>query len=108
MIFFCNILILRIKIDDILLRFKDPLRKEKIEIIKSENDPLNYRYIELENKIKCVLIQDEKTEISATVVKVGVGSLENPPDGLGYAHLLEHMLFLGIFFCAKFFYSHFI
>ena len=56
---------------------------------------MEYRFLELENKMKCVLIHDEKTEISASVVSVVVGSLENPPDGLGFAHLLEHMLFLG-------------
>ena len=32
-------------------------------------------------------------------VSVGVGSLSDPPEWPGLAHLLEHMLFLG---CSKY------
>lgn len=70
--------------------------KASIEILKSKNDKLLYRYLQLQNKIKCLLIQDEKTEKSAAVMNISVGSMEDPKDRYGLAHLLEHMLFMGL------------
>ena len=69
--------------------------ESQVEIIKSTNDSLEYKFIELENKMKCILIKDDKTEKSAVVVSVGVGWMEDPSDTYGLAHLLEHMLFMG-------------
>jgi protease-3 len=51
--------------------------------------------LELENKIKCVLIKDSETQKSSAAVNVGVGSFEDPKSCQGVAHLLEHMLFMG-------------
>ena len=81
--------------------------KTEVEILKSKNDKLLYKYIKLENDLKCVLIQDKATKESSAVLNVGVGSLEDPTDCQGLAHFLEHMLFMGIlnilhscFFCS--------
>jgi len=66
-----------------------------MELIKSEFDPNSYRYIILDNKLRCMLISDPKATYSAASVTVGVGSLYDPKGFNGLAHLLEHMLFLG-------------
>lgn len=61
-------------------------------IIKPIVDKNNYKYIELENKLKVLLINDE-TEISAITLTVNVGFGNDTIPGL--AHFLEHMLFMG-------------
>jgi secreted Zn-dependent insulinase-like peptidase len=66
-------------------------------IIKSENDKLEYKYLTLENEMKVVLIRDESTETSSIAMNISVGSMQNPKETQGLAHLLEHMLFLGKF-----------
>ena len=65
------------------------------QIIKSKNDKLAYKAIQLDNKLKCVLISDPLTEKCAAVMNVATGSFEDPKDFPGLAHFLEHMLFLG-------------
>lgn len=69
--------------------------KQAIQILKSQNDKLNYKFLQLPNKLKCILIQDTKTEQSSAVMNVAVGSMQNPKDVPGLAHFLEHMLFMG-------------
>lgn len=63
------------------------------QITKSPQDDRNYRYIKLENDLKCVIIQDPSAEKSFAGLTVGIGSNADPVDGL--AHFCEHMLFLG-------------
>ncbi|HPI39617.1 MAG TPA: insulinase family protein [Pseudobdellovibrionaceae bacterium] len=53
------------------------------------------RVLKLKNDLEVLLISDEKAEKSAAAVNVAVGSLMSPPEYLGLAHYLEHMLFLG-------------
>lgn len=65
------------------------------QIIKSKNDKLAYKAIQLENQLKCVLISDPLTEKCAAVMNVASGSFEDPREFQGLAHFLEHMLFLG-------------
>ena len=69
-----------------------------IQILKSQNDKLNYKFIQLPNKLKCILVHDEKTEKSSAVMNVSVGSMESPKNTQGLAHFLEHMLFMGKIF----------
>jgi insulysin len=64
-------------------------------VVKSENDKRDYRYLELDNKLKVLLISDPATEKSAAAMDVYVGANQNPKDRAGLAHFLEHMLFLG-------------
>lgn len=69
--------------------------EKQVTIIKSKNDTLKYKYIELPNKLKCMLIRDTETQKSSASLSVGIGSLDDPEDAQGLAHLLEHMLFMG-------------
>lgn len=69
--------------------------KKKVDIIKSVNDKLSYKFLQLPNKLQCVLIQDPKTETSSAIMNVSVGSMQNPGEVPGLAHFLEHMLFMG-------------
>ncbi len=62
---------------------------------KSPNDDKAYRYIELDNGLRALLISDPDTTKSAAALDVYVGSASNPEDRGGLAHFLEHMLFLG-------------
>ena len=64
-------------------------------ILKSSNDKLKYRYFQLPNKMKCMLINDNEIEKSSAVMNVSVGSLQDPIEHQGIAHFLEHMLFMG-------------
>lgn len=49
------------------------------------------------NGLQCLLIADAKTSLTTTHVHalIQVGSHHEPPEVLGLAHLLEHMLFMG-------------
>jgi secreted Zn-dependent insulinase-like peptidase len=69
--------------------------KKICEIIKSKSDLRNYRSVTLENRLKCILIQDKDTEKSGACMNVGIGSLTDPLNYQGLSHFLEHMLFLG-------------
>lgn len=61
----------------------------------SNNDERKYRYINLNNNMKVLLIYDIKTEKSSASCSVQVGSLSDPILVQGLAHFLEHMLFMG-------------
>ena len=63
--------------------------------VQSPNDSKSYRYIELDNGLRALLISDPTTEKAAAALDVYVGSASNPSDRGGLAHFLEHMLFLG-------------
>ncbi|KAI9226187.1 MAG: Metalloenzyme, LuxS/M16 peptidase-like protein, partial [Piptocephalis tieghemiana] len=61
----------------------------------SANDNRHYRYIQLPNKLRALLISDPDTDNAAAALDVRVGSLFDPPKLEGLAHFCEHMLFLG-------------
>jgi insulysin len=63
--------------------------------IKSPNDTKQYRYLELDNGLRTLLISDKNADHGAASLDVHVGSLQDPKDRAGLAHFLEHMLFLG-------------
>lgn len=63
--------------------------------MKSDNDRRDYRYTELANGLKVLLISDPETEKAAAALDVAVGAGDDPADRPGLAHFLEHMLFLG-------------
>ncbi len=63
--------------------------------VKSEIDPLQYRYLVLDNGMQVLLVSDPDTVKAAASLDVMVGSGDNPPGREGLAHFLEHMLFLG-------------
>lgn len=62
---------------------------------KSLLDTRLYRFIELENNLKCVLISDGSVDKAAASLSVGVGNYSDPDYVPGIAHFLEHMIFLG-------------
>jgi secreted Zn-dependent insulinase-like peptidase len=63
--------------------------------IVSDNDEKQYRYLELDNDLKVLLISDPKADRAAASLDVHAGSLQDPALRPGLAHFLEHMLFLG-------------
>jgi secreted Zn-dependent insulinase-like peptidase len=65
------------------------------QIITSPNDLREYRYLELENGLKAVLVSDPQADKAAASLAVSVGSGNDPKNREGLAHFLEHMLFLG-------------
>ena len=67
----------------------------EVSVLRSPNDERQYRYFQLDNKMKVLLISDSKAEKSAASLNVHVGSFQNPVEREGLAHFLEHMLFLG-------------
>ena len=65
------------------------------EINKSPIDDKSYRYLELENGLKVVVVSDPSADKAAVSIDVAAGSGTDPKDWPGMAHFLEHMLFLG-------------
>ncbi len=61
---------------------------------KSPNDTREYRYLELPNRMRVVLVSDPATDKSAAALSVYRGSIHEPENRPGLAHFLEHMLFI--------------
>ena len=66
-----------------------------LTIQQSPNDHKLYAYHVLTNQLRVLLIEDPRCEKSAAALAVNVGHFQDPPQRLGMAHFLEHMLFLG-------------
>ena len=56
----------------------------------------------MENKIKVLLVQDNNQAsaskgdaIAQVSIVFNVGSYNDPPDHQGFAHFMEHMVFMG-------------
>ncbi|AAS52737.2 AER053Cp [Eremothecium gossypii ATCC 10895] len=58
-------------------------------------DDRKYRYIELPNHLRVLLVHDKNTDKSAASLDVNVGAFEDPEDLPGLAHFCEHLLFMG-------------
>ncbi len=69
-----------------------PLRAE---IITGPLDTREYRYLQLDNGLRAVVVSDPRTDKAAVSMNVKVGSNANPAQRPGLSHFLEHMLFLG-------------
>lgn len=69
----------------------EPARK----IVKSEKDPRQYQYLELENGLRVTLVSDPSAKQASAAMSVHVGSEDDPKEFQGLSHLLEHSLFLG-------------
>lgn len=63
-------------------------------IIKPQNDTRHYRGLELSNQLRVLLVSDPTTDKSAGSLTVKVGSLSDPFEVQGMAHMLEHSLFI--------------
>jgi len=66
-----------------------------VEVRKSPNDDRQYRYLELDNQLKVLLVSDPGTDKAAASLVVFRGSYHEPAAYPGLAHFLEHMLFIG-------------
>lgn len=71
------------------------LAQADIAPIKSPNDNNHYRYLELDNRLRVLLVSDPSADKAAASLDVAVGSGDDPAGREGLAHFLEHMLFLG-------------
>ena len=58
-------------------------------------DTKEYRYLELDNGLRVLLVSDADTAQAAASLRVDVGAYQDPEEWEGLAHFLEHMLFLG-------------
>lgn len=64
-------------------------------IEKPLEDYRQFRFIELKNGLRAVVIHDPKCDKSGACLAVRVGSLFDGKEVPGLAHFCEHMLFLG-------------
>ena len=62
-------------------------------IEKSINDTREYKWIELENKLKVIIISDNTNKNCGALLNIHVGSIHDTIPGM--AHFLEHMVFMG-------------
>tara|TARA_R110000782_G_scaffold19301_18_gene52752 strand:- start:5802 stop:8651 length:2850 start_codon:yes stop_codon:yes gene_type:complete len=70
-------------------------KSDSSAVLKPASDQREYRYAELENGLKVMLISDAGADKAAASLDVNVGSRQDPRNYQGLAHFLEHMLFLG-------------
>lgn len=66
---------------------------EKVQ--QSERDDRQYQVIELDNKMRVLLVSDPKAVKSLGSLALPVGSLQDPKDQQGLAHYTEHMVLMG-------------
>jgi insulysin len=64
-----------------------------INILKSDSDKRDYKYIELDNKLKVILVNDKLSMSCGALLNINVGSINDTLQGM--AHFLEHMVFMG-------------
>lgn len=62
-------------------------------LVVPQIDKSLYRFVELENGLKALLVSDPSAEKAAVACDVRVGSMSDPEDTPGLAHFTEHMLF---------------
>lgn len=68
--------------------------------IQSVGDKKEYRLIKLLNGVEAILVKSvdnnsDTESLAAVDLTVGVGSFDDPPNALGLAHYLEHMVHMG-------------
>lgn len=76
-------------------KYKNQLQDCVHNIVKPEGDHRQYRTLVLKNYLKVVLVSDTTTDKSAVSLDVHVGSMSDPKELQGIAHLCEHMLLMG-------------
>lgn len=63
--------------------------------MKPQIDKKEYKYLELPNGLKVMIVYDEKAQKAEAALNVHAGSWNDPQEYPGLAHFLEHMLFQG-------------
>ena len=66
-----------------------------VEIERSPADTREYRAVALANGLEALVVSDPSADKAAAALDVNVGSANDPEGRPGFAHFLEHMLFLG-------------
>ena len=84
------VLVCSVKASDLTTQLSDSRIVEK-----GAADTADYRYLELDNGLKVLLISDPRVHLATASVSVGVGYFDDPITQAGSAHLLEHMLSKG-------------
>ncbi|MBW4936134.1 insulinase family protein [Marinobacter sp. F4206] len=79
----------------LVLLFSSTLALSAQPPVKSPADDNDYRFMELDNGLRAILVSDSDADKAAASMNVAVGSGDDPADREGLAHFLEHMLFLG-------------
>ena len=51
---------------------------DQIEFVKANRDDRKYRFIKLQNHLKCLLIEDKEADKSAASLNIKVGSCLDP------------------------------
>lgn len=67
----------------------------KVNFLKPDLDDREYRYIQLPNNLRALLIQDKTTDKAAAALDVNIGAFQDPENLPGLAHFCEHLLFMG-------------
>lgn len=67
----------------------------KVNFLKPDLDDREYRYIQLPNNLKALVIQDKTTDKAAAALDVNIGAFQDPENLPGLAHFCEHLLFMG-------------
>ena len=70
-------------------------RQAASAIAKGDIDQREYHLLEMDNRLRVLLISDPEAEKAAASMDLHFGSGADPEDRQGLAHFLEHMLFLG-------------
>ena len=65
------------------------------DVCSSTFDPRQYKYFQLGNELRVVLVSDPQSSLAAASMEISAGSFSDPPSAQGLAHFCEHMLFLG-------------
>ncbi|CCK69038.1 metalloendopeptidase KNAG_0B06080 [Huiozyma naganishii CBS 8797] len=63
--------------------------------LQPDLDDRSYRYVQLPNNLKALLISDPTTDKAAAALDVNIGAFEDPEELPGLAHFCEHLLFMG-------------
>lgn len=69
--------------------------KSQLTPVKGLNDPAEYRYLQLDNGLKVLLLSDPDMTLSYASLSVSAGYFDDPTDIPGLAHLYEHMMSKG-------------
>jgi secreted Zn-dependent insulinase-like peptidase len=65
------------------------------QVLTNALDHRSYRYLQLHNGLRALLISDPDADMAAASLDVHVGQFSDPWHREGLAHFLEHMLFMG-------------